>query len=449
MWLLWGREVAGAGLDTREGPAFKPLPVAVCALLAPLGTAAPVVWVLLVRTAGVLAVQLAWRAGRRLAGGSRPPGALAAAAGLLGGRLVGLPAPGAGLAGALAAAAVLLCGRLIGFTASGAEPALVLAAALGGLEAWAAGRPRLALACAAACGLLRVEAWPFLLAGGVVLWRRAPQHRPALGLAAVLVPAAWFVPEWLGSGELLRAAARARVPNPGQPAVAAVPALASLRAGLALVPWALWAGLAALAVAAARERRTVTGERLPPFQRRPRPARGCSSPPPAPRGSWSSRSWRRPGSPGSLAMSCRARRCSASRVASASAAWPRARPSALRRARTRPAPGRRAHPGTWRRRPPWGLRAGPAARPRAQSRSARHSCSPCRRRSRSRTFPRCTPAKGTSGASRRSSPTRSARRAAPPPGLAAGPPTPGPPPGPGRAPPLPPARAPPRPRAPP
>jgi hypothetical protein len=40
-------------------------------------------------------------------------------------------------------------------------------------------------ACAAACGLLRVEAWPFLLAGGVVLWRRAPQHRPALGLAAV------------------------------------------------------------------------------------------------------------------------------------------------------------------------------------------------------------------------------------------------------------------------
>src|SRR4051794_763574 len=274
MWLLWGREVAGAGLDTREGPAFKPLPVAVCALLAPLGTAAPVVWVLLVRTAGVLAVQLAWRAGRRLAGGSRPPGALAAAAGLLGGRLVGLPAPGAGLAGALAAAAVLLCGRLIGFTASGAEPALVLAAALGGLEAWAAGRPRLALACAAACGLLRVEAWPFLLAGGVVLWRRAPQHRPALGLAAVLVPAAWFVPEWLGSGELLRSAARARVPNPGQPALAAVPALASLRAGPALVPWPLWAGLAALAVAAARERRTVTGERLPPFQRPASPGPG-------------------------------------------------------------------------------------------------------------------------------------------------------------------------------
>jgi hypothetical protein len=37
MWLLWGREIAGGTLSTSEGPAFKPLPVAVCALLAPLG----------------------------------------------------------------------------------------------------------------------------------------------------------------------------------------------------------------------------------------------------------------------------------------------------------------------------------------------------------------------------------------------------------------------------
>ena len=238
MWLLWGREVAGGMLDTRAGPAFKPLPVAVCALLAPLGAAAPVLWVLLVRTAGLLAAYLAWRVARRLAGGSR-------------------------LAGALAVAAVLACGRLLAFTASGAEPALVVAAALGGVEAWAAGRPRLALACAVACGLLRVEAWPFLLAGGVVLWRGAPEHRAALGFAAVLVPAAWFVPEWLGSGDLLRSGARARIPNPGQPALAAVPGLASLRAAVQLVPWPLWIGVAALVAGAVRERRPallVAGE---------------------------------------------------------------------------------------------------------------------------------------------------------------------------------------------
>ena len=28
-WLIWGRELAQGGLDTREGPAFKPLPVLV------------------------------------------------------------------------------------------------------------------------------------------------------------------------------------------------------------------------------------------------------------------------------------------------------------------------------------------------------------------------------------------------------------------------------------
>src|SRR5215212_730735 len=50
-WLLWGREVAGGGLSTVEGPAFKPLPVGICALLAPLGAAAPWLWVLLVRAA--------------------------------------------------------------------------------------------------------------------------------------------------------------------------------------------------------------------------------------------------------------------------------------------------------------------------------------------------------------------------------------------------------------
>jgi hypothetical protein len=79
-WLLWGREVAGGGLSTLEGPAFKPLPVAVCALLAPLGAAAPWLWVLLVRVAAAVAALLALDLGRRLAGGSKVAGALAAVA---------------------------------------------------------------------------------------------------------------------------------------------------------------------------------------------------------------------------------------------------------------------------------------------------------------------------------------------------------------------------------
>jgi hypothetical protein len=228
-WLLWGREVAHGGLDTREGPAFKPLPVAVCALLAPLGGAAPVVWVAIVRAAGLLALWFAFRLGRQLAGV---------------------------WAGVLAVAGVALCGRLLAYTAAGAEPALVLALALGGVEAWRAGRVRLALGCAAACGLLRVEAWPFLAAGGVWLWRARPSERPLLAAGAVLIPAAWFLPELAGSGDVLRSGSRARVPNPGQPALAPVPAAASGWEAVKLLLWPLWLGVAALGLLARRHPET-------------------------------------------------------------------------------------------------------------------------------------------------------------------------------------------------
>src|SRR3954468_13835191 len=135
-WLLWGREVAGGSLSTDAGPAFKPLPVAVCALLAPLGSAAPVAWVVLVRAAAGIAVWLAYRLGRELAG-SRLGGGLAAAG------------------GALAGGAALQA-------ASGGEAPVVIAGALGAIVSWRAGRLRTALALGAACALLRVEAWPFL-----------------------------------------------------------------------------------------------------------------------------------------------------------------------------------------------------------------------------------------------------------------------------------------------
>jgi hypothetical protein len=229
-WLLWGREVTRLELSTLEGPAFKPLPVAVCALLAPLGGAAPVVWVLVARTGAVLAVCLGFRLGRDLAGTT---------------------------AGVLAAAGVALCGGFLGYAASGAETGWTIALALAGIAAWRAGRVHAALACGIGCALLRVEAWPFLLAAGIVLWRRRPQDRPLLVVCALAVPALWFVPEWLGSGDLLRSGARARVPNPGQPATEAVPALAALREAAALPLWPLWIGAIACALPAARGARPI------------------------------------------------------------------------------------------------------------------------------------------------------------------------------------------------
>jgi hypothetical protein len=223
-WLLWGREIAHGTLSTAEGPAFKPLTVAATTLLAPLGDAAPVAWVIVARTGAVLAVVLAFRVGRDL-----------------GGTVVGV----------VAAVGVALCGDLIGYSAAGAEPGWTIALALAGVEAWRGRRPRVALACAVGCALLRVEAWPFVLAFGIVLWRQRPQDRALLVACAVAVPALWFVPEWLGSGDPLRSGARARVPNPGQPATEAVPALAALREAAALPLWPLWIG-AVLAPRAAR-----------------------------------------------------------------------------------------------------------------------------------------------------------------------------------------------------
>ena len=229
-WLLWGRELTRFELSTAEGPAFKPLPVLVTALLRPLGGAAPEAWVIVARAGAALAVWLAFRLGRDLAGTA---------------------------AGVLAAVGVALCGGFLGYAASGAEPGWTVAFALAALLCWRAGRLGWALAFVAGCSLLRVEAWPFLALTGVALWRRAPALRPWVAACAVAVPALWFVPEWLGSGDLLRSGARARVPNPGQPATAAVPALAALREAGALLLWPLWLGAAACALPAARAARPI------------------------------------------------------------------------------------------------------------------------------------------------------------------------------------------------
>lgn len=220
-YLLWGREVVHGTLDTAEGPAFKPLAVALGAVLAPLGDdLAPAVWVLLARTASIAAVALGYVVGRRLGGT---------------------------VAGVLAAVGVALCGAFPTYAASGDVTGLFVALVLAGVLAWWDGRSGLVLVAAVACCLLRVEAWPFAVVVGVVLWRRERALRPWLVGAAVLVPVAWFVPEWLGSGDLLRSSDRARVPNPGQPAEADVPFLASLwdAVRLPLIPLLVIAAVAA------------------------------------------------------------------------------------------------------------------------------------------------------------------------------------------------------------
>jgi hypothetical protein len=211
-WLTWGREVWDGALSTRDGPAFKPLPVAVAAVLAPLGDAAPEAWLVVARTGALAAVALAAHLALRLSGGARS-------------------------AAVLAAGGVLLTGGFVRHAAVGDAEPLLVALLLAAAERGLGGRHRAALALLAVAALVRVEVWPLLAAHGLWLAARDPGARAAVAALAVAVPAAWLGPELLASGEPLRSTDRALVPNPGQPATADRPALAvlALAAGAVLV----------------------------------------------------------------------------------------------------------------------------------------------------------------------------------------------------------------------
>ena len=141
--------------------------------------------------------------------------------------------------------------EILATTAGGALVAAGLIVVLAGASAprslgtIAVGLALLALAALALAPWLRRQRT--LWRDVAVLRRRERALRPWLVGAAVLVPVAWFVPEWLGSGDLLRSSDRARVPNPGQPAEADVPFLASLwdAVRLPLIPLLVIAAVAA------------------------------------------------------------------------------------------------------------------------------------------------------------------------------------------------------------
>lgn len=188
-WLVWGRELAGLELDTSSGPSFKPLPVAIAALLSPAGDAAPAIWLVLVRASFALSLVLAGTLAYRLAAGWR------------------------WLAAGFAALSVLLLyDEVTPWTRQAAigmsEPVLV-ALVLGAIAAALARRPRAALALAGLAALLRPEAWPLLAAFGWSCWRADRALRPWLVALALAVPAVWIVPDLLGSGGAAGAGERA------------------------------------------------------------------------------------------------------------------------------------------------------------------------------------------------------------------------------------------------
>jgi hypothetical protein len=202
-WIMWGREITEWDLVTTQGPSWKPLPVLFTTAFALAGDdAAPQLWLLIARAGGLLAFAMAYRLGARLAG----------------------PA-----AGVIAAVALVLSDEFIRNFARGNSEGLLVAFVLWAVERHLDGRRVDAFLLGFAASLLRPELWPFwgLYGLWLLVGSRVTARRTVLVVvgSAVACLAVWFVPEYLGSGDFLRAAERARDPNPDSAAFADSPFL--------------------------------------------------------------------------------------------------------------------------------------------------------------------------------------------------------------------------------
>ena len=209
-WLIWGRELAHLQLDTAGGPSWKPLPVLVNALLAPFGVVDHEVpaslWIVVARTGALLALAMAFRLVVRLAGGG----------------------PAGWLGGAVAAGALFLTPDWFQFSAHGSEAPIAVALMLWAIDRHLSEDAAGAVVLGGLASLLRPELFPFLGLYGVWAWWARPGLRPLLIATAVVVPAAWIVPEWLGSGDPFGGETQARSETAWSLSLAAHPWLRAL-----------------------------------------------------------------------------------------------------------------------------------------------------------------------------------------------------------------------------
>jgi hypothetical protein len=203
-WIVWGREIVHIDLQTTGGPSWKPLPVLFTIPFSLFGSAAPDLWLVVARGGAILAVLLAFRLGARLT--ERDGWSVASIT-----------------AGLVAAVALVISSQFVRTMSLGNSEGLMVAFALWAVERHLDGKYRQAYVLVFLASLLRPEIWLFL--GLYGLWLLLIDRR-ALALVAgggVLTLALWFLPELWGSGNLMRAADRAKQPNPNSPAFAKHP----------------------------------------------------------------------------------------------------------------------------------------------------------------------------------------------------------------------------------
>ena len=233
-WIIWGREVLHLDLDTRFGPSWKPLPVLFTAPFALFGDAAPYLWLVVARAGSLLALLLAFRVARRLAGRGWT--------GIFG--------------GAVAFAGLALSSDWVRNGMFGNSEGLLVALVLWAVDRHLDGARVQAFVLGFAAALLRPEVWPFLGVYGLWLWFRRPGSRPLVAGLLLAIPVLWFGPELWGSGDALRASSRARTPDLGTAAYATRPAFEVFETALGILALPLLLGFVlALVVAAVRRPR--------------------------------------------------------------------------------------------------------------------------------------------------------------------------------------------------
>jgi hypothetical protein len=129
------------------------------------------------------------------------------------------------VAGVIAAGALVLADEYIRNFARGNSEGILVAVCLWAVERHLDGRRLDAFLLGFAAALLRPEVWPFWGLYGLWLAWQDPRRRLIVGACFAALVACWILPEWWGAGEPLRAASRARDPNPDSPAFAASPFL--------------------------------------------------------------------------------------------------------------------------------------------------------------------------------------------------------------------------------
>lgn len=190
-WVVWGRELVDPhlGFSTGGGPSWKPLPVIFTAVYGLFGGAAPTLWVITARAGGLLSLVAAYRLGARLTRGAPWMGAVA---------------------GVIAAVGVVLTQEWSYYMFRGTSEPMLVGLALWAVDRHLAGRRGSAFVLGVAAGLIRPEAWPFIGLYGIWLWRREPRLRPLVVLGWASIPALWFGPPWVGSGQPFLASVHAK-----------------------------------------------------------------------------------------------------------------------------------------------------------------------------------------------------------------------------------------------